>query len=63
MSSFFVINAGGAFYSHKAGCLIEWANIGKANEFQTVQSARYISDKYPGTRVVEAKGKRILEVI
>lgn len=59
---FFVINAGGALYSHAPGMLVSWGTLPHANEFQTAQSARYVSDKYPGSRVVEMRGKRMCEV-
>jgi hypothetical protein len=62
MSSYFVINAAGEFYRHLPGCFVSWGPVGHANEFQTVQSARYVSDNYKGARVVEMKGKKIVEV-
>ena len=62
MTSFYVINAAGVFYRHLPGELISWGPLGKANEYQTAMSARHTSDKYPGSRVVEVKGKKIIEV-
>lgn len=62
MPRYFVINAAGAFYRHLPGRIVSWDTIGKANEFQTVQSARYIADAYKGSRVVEMKGKKVVEL-
>lgn len=61
-SRYFIINRVGEFYRHKPGFFVSWGPLSHANEFQTVQSARYISDKHLGSRVVEMKGKRIVEV-
>jgi len=62
MPALFVINAAGAFYRHLPGCFVSWGPVGHANEFQTVQSARYVANMYKGARVVEMKGKKICEV-
>lgn len=59
---FFIINAAGAFYRHLPGELVSWGPLGKANEAQTAMSARYVADKYPGSRVVELRGKNVCEV-
>ena len=59
---FFVINSVGALFSHALGKIVSWGALPQANEFQTAQSARYIRDKYPGSRVVEMRGKRMCEV-
>ena len=62
MTSFYVINAAGEFYRHLPGELISWGPLGKANDYTAAMSAGYAADKYPGSRVVEVKGKKIIEV-
>ena len=63
MTSFYVINAAGVFYRYVPGELVSWGPLGKANEYQTEMSARYTREKHAGSRVVEVKGKKIVEVI
>jgi len=63
MTSYYVINAAGEFYRHLPGCFVSWGPLGMANKYQTIQSARYTAEKYPGTRVVEVKGKKIIGAI
>ena len=62
MGRYFVINAAGGFFSHCSGCVRSWGPLSKANEFQTIQSARYVADEHLGARVVELKGRRTVEV-
>ena len=59
---YFVINAAGEFYRHLPGCFVSWGPVGHANEFQHIQSAKCIAEKYAGARVVEVKGKKTIEV-
>lgn len=62
MDGFYVINIASGFYTHSLGTLVSWGPLNKANVFCTAMSAKYISEKYPDSRVVEVKRKRIIEI-
>ena len=53
-TAFFVMNAGGSYFSKVPGGFVQWVqHIGKANLFTSRSSAEYCREKYSGDHIVE----------